>query len=445
MYLRGRRFQPTSEPPRLTIQRTAVYCAAILVGLAILKLFAMGIIRSPLASPPLPTRSAQSYAAEGQAFFDSGNMNKAIQAYENAVRVAPTNARNWQELARIQTYSSEMILGNQDKSNRLKQSLDSIEKACALDPEHGTNLAIRALVLDWSANPNLVDEATRADLLEEAYRSSVRALQLDPNNPLALAFQAEVLVDQANWTLALDIGARAADLAPNVMDVHRAFAYVLESNAYYSRAVEELLKAIDINPNLPFLYIRLGANYRKLGEIATNTLTSQEMMDKALEAFARAAELTPNDPLPYLSIANTYAYQGEYFAAELNAQKALSYDNTNAFIYGRLGVIYYKAKNYESAQKVLHCAVRGCTAAENEEQGVDVTGEPLTPSTLDVYYIYGSVSAFYSDCAEAAAIFAELRASPYYDPSIEDILREGEAICAAVARQTPTPTPTAVP
>ena len=237
MYLRGRRFQPTSEPPRLTLKRTAGYCAAIFLGLVILKLFAMGIVRSPFASPPLPTRSAQSYAAEGQAFFDSGDMNKAIQAYENAVRVSPTNARNWEELARILTYSSEMILGSPEKINQLKQALASIDQACALDPEFGTNFAIRALVLDWSANPNLVDEATREDLLDEAYRSSVRALQLDPNNPLALAFQAEVLVDQANWTLALDIGARAADLAPNIMDVHRAYAYVLESNAYYRSLV----------------------------------------------------------------------------------------------------------------------------------------------------------------------------------------------------------------
>ena len=109
-----------------------------------------------------------------------------------------------------------------------------------------------------------------------------------------------------------------------------------------------------------------------------------------------------------------------------------------------MGVIYYRAKNYETAILVLRCAVRGCLAADNEEQGVDVVATvELEANSVDIFYTYGSVLSFYggtdpANCPEAALIFAQLRASPYYDATVEGIIREGEVICASFAR-TPTP------
>jgi tetratricopeptide (TPR) repeat protein len=356
--------------------------------------------------------------------------------------VDKTHSQWWAELARIQTYSSELMLSTDVKKERLESALNSIGAAIAIDPDYAQGWAIKTLVLDWYANSEWMDAETRGKTLGEAYQASAQALLLDPSDALALAFRAEVLVDQASWSTALDVGAQAAQLGPEIMDVHRAYAYVLESNGYYTRAVEEYLQAIRLNTNLPFLYMRLGANYRKLGETAADTATRDLMIDQAIEAFLRAADLNPSDPIPYLSIAQTYANQGDFFAAEIYARKALDLDNTDPYLYGKLGVIYYKAKNYETAIKVLRCAVRGCLAAENEEQEVEVGPTTLSAKTVDIYYTYGSVLSFYGNeagnCEEAAKIFAELRDSPYDDEIVEGIIREGEVICAAFAR-TPTP------
>ncbi len=440
MQLKGRRFEPTTDPPRLTAGRTAAYAAAILVCLGVYKLLDSGVIRSPFAPPPAPTRMALSYAEEGKAFFDAGILDKSIGAYQKAVAVDPNNAQLWAELARIQTYSSELMLSADLKKERLEEALASVDRSVKIDKEYPTGHAIRTLVLDWYANSEWMDAETREGTLIEAVQSSAQALSLDPGNALALAFKAEVLVDQANWSAALDVGAQAAELGPQIMDVRRAYAYVLESNGYYTRAIDEYKAAIRLNTNLPFLYIRLGANYRKLGESATDTATRDLNIDLALEAFARAAELNSSDPIPYLSIAQTYSNQGDFFAAERNAKKALLLDNTNSYLYGRLGVIYYKAKNYETAIKVLKCAIRGCTAAENEEGGVDILIPlPLESNSVDVYYIYGSVLSFYGkdtpeNCTEAASIFAELRGSPYFDETVDTIIREGEVLCASYTR-----------
>ena len=102
------------------------------------------------------------------------------------------------------------------------------------------------------------------------------------------------------------------------MDTHRVYATVLESLAQYRLAIEQYLKAAEINPNLTFLYAYIGRNYLRL-----------RVYDRALEYFAKAADINEQlgvrNPIPYLEIAKTYTQQGEFFIASRNAEKALSY------------------------------------------------------------------------------------------------------------------------
>ena len=53
-----------------------------------------------------------------------------------------------------------------------------------------------------------------------------------------------------------------------------------ESLGNYSQAINEYKEAMHINPNLTFIYLRIGANYRKL-----------QQYDAALEYFAKAAKI----------------------------------------------------------------------------------------------------------------------------------------------------------
>ena len=450
MNLRGNRFNPFPEGPRLRLGRVAIYAALIVMGAGLFSLLDSGRIK-PLYSPtPTPTRPAASHLAEGQAFFDAGQLDEAIAAYQRALALDPGNAELWIELARIQTYSSDLVTTDADRSARLGDAQQSIARGLELAPENPTAYAIQALVLDWSADPGLVGVERSEALLNEAAQSAVKALQLEPSNPLALAFEAEVLADQLNWSQALDVGDQAVSLAPQVMDVHRAYAKVLESSGDYTGAIESYQRAIALNPNLPFLYLSMGANYRYRRKPPDDPNAAQRDIDLALEAYSMAARLNPKNPLPYLSIASTYANQGEFFIAERNAQKALTLDSTNADIYGRLGVLYYRARNYEGSLPVLRCAVRGCASEENEEGHrlagddlvLDVTALPLSASTLNYYYTYGSALAYFGSCAEAEAIFAELRASPWIDSDVEGIIQVGERICMdASAAPSATPTP----
>jgi len=295
--------------------------------------------------------------------------------------------------------------------------------------------AIKAFVLDWLAG-NSVTQAENETLLNQNDQDEIYAIQMDNKNMLALAYYSEILVDQQKWIQAEQNINEAVVQAPELMDVRRINGYVQESLGNYSLAISEYKEAIHINPNLTFIYLRIGANYRKL-----------KQFDSALEYFDRAAiineQLGVRDSIPYFSIATTYTQMGEFFSAGLNARKGLNYDPDNADAFGRLGIVYHRSRNYEGAILAFKCSVRGCTAEEgcevrqcNPETDtmVAVEGLPLTAGTVDYYLTYGAVlSGMHRTsngfCEEGMDILKMVKADYSGDPIIMQNVVESETIC----------------
>jgi tetratricopeptide (TPR) repeat protein len=471
--------RPTFRPakPGMNIYRVMLWISLILAGIWLLLGIQRGEIQSPLAPTPTPTRMPNSFIQEAEAYFQAGKLYDpdpplptparydAIDTYQRALQIEPDSALTWAELARIQTYSSLLLSTDDDRQKRLGEALESIEKAVALDPDSSIVHAVRAFVLDWNATGPLTPREDIEDLLTEAQNSALRAYQLDHDNALALAYYAEVLLDQQNWSQAEQYASQAVMLDPNSMDAHRVYGTVLESVGKYNSAIKEYLRAAEINPNLTFLYVFIGRNYATLASAQSTTEQAKQIYMQALEYYARAADINKQlgvkDPLPNLEIAKTYAQMGEFFIAARNAETALSYDATSANTYGRLGNIYIKSRNYEGAMPALKCAVRGCTAEENEpaknlvDQGlldtsVPVTGLRLTNKTVAYYYTdYGTVLAFLSRpaadknfCPQARQVLAEVRAAYPDDPTLMTIVEDSEGICRNLEGGAPLPAST---
>ncbi|MFZ2097131.1 MAG: tetratricopeptide repeat protein [Anaerolineales bacterium] len=413
-----------------------------------------GEVQSPFNPTPTPTRSPQSYIMAAQAYFAAGKLDDpasdqdAIGAYQMALQVDPTNALIWAELARIQTYSTNTLSTDQQRLNRLQEALVSSEKGIALAPDDSTVSAVYAFVLDWNASSNLISADEREAYLAQAETSANRAYLLDPDNAMALAFYAEVLLDQQKWDQAKQYATQAVELAPDSMDAHRVLGLVLESWGYYRDAIDEYLKAAQITPNFTYLYLRIGLGYRQL-----------QVYNTAMEYFEKAANINQQlgikDPYPYIAIAKTYAQQGEFFIAARNAEKALSFDPANADTYGQLGMIYVQARNYETALPTLRCAVDGCTAEQNEtaqlfvengilDQAPAVQPLPLTNLNVAYYYVrYGSVLAYLSTpdngyCSHSLELMTQLRLTYPDDPVLMQNVEDNEATCRSLMG-TPAP------
>jgi len=274
------------------------------------------------------------------------------------------------------------------------------------------------------------------------------------------------LTDEQKWSQAEQVIQQALELGGDLMDVHRVYGYVLESTGDYNGAIQEYQKALAINPNLTFLYISVGTNYRTLAKNSTSDTLTTQLYSLALDNFVKAVQINTvnqdQDPTPYIAIAKTYSQEGEFNAAALNALQAIAFDPANADLYGQLGIIYQKGRNYESAIFALQCAVMGCDPAVDknvncqarfsrdctaDDVSVKVDGLALSPNTEYYYASYGSVLAALSPnhpdyCTNAVTVLTELQTQYGSDPTLGAIAKDGLAICAGVlARSVETPTP----
>ena len=460
--------------PQSNIYRMFLWVVMLLGGVWMLQQMNRGEIKPLFEPTPTPTRAPGSYLMEGDTNFKAGKLNAAILAYQEALEMNPNDPETWWKLARIQTYSSAFLITNPEKKARLQEALESATKAVELAPENSTARAIRAFTLDWNANPNFYNSQEVQDFLAQADQEALIAQQLDSANPLALAYYAEILVDQQKWNQAELIINQALELpdASQWMDVYRVNAYVLETLGQYNLAISEYEKAIRIEPNFTFLYLRIGANYRRLAfdvQLRQGDAAALPVFEQSLEYFDKAVKINQqigvNDPSPHLSIARTYSQLGEFFIAAENVKTALEYEPTNPDIYGQLGVIYFRSRNYEGSIFSLKCAIYGCSGEDScygrglercfpefNENPVDVQGMAISPNTIVYYYIYGSVLAALSrpadnKCAQALQtmdeVMAELEANPdeYADgrETIVSIVDAAEEICASLASGTPLP------
>lgn len=377
-----------------------------------------------------PTRTAFSLTSEGEFWFESGDLGKAITAYEQAIALDPNNADPYIALARIETYSSALLTTDQEGADRMNEAKAHIDKGVELAPDNSSARAVKAFVLDWMANPNYgYSENEIERFLNEAQQEAGAALLLDSQNTLALAYSAEVYMDQLQWDLAQNTIQAALNRDVTIMDVHRIHGQILETFGRYRDAIDAYDRAAALSPNMTFLYIYIGLNYRQL-----------EVYDRALEYFDRAARINEKngvqDPIPYIAIAKTYVQQGEFFAAARNAEKALILSPTNPNTYGQLGDIYVRARNYEGALPVLKCAVYGCTGEENEasnrllDQAIAIEGLPLSSIEVAYYYVrYGTVLASLDQCDLAEPVLDDVTRAYGGDPIIAAIVADTRGTC----------------
>jgi tetratricopeptide (TPR) repeat protein len=425
--------------------RIAVMVGIVLVMLMILRSLSLGSISPMFTATATPTRTLASFADEGETYFVAGDLEKAIEAYKQAVALDPTNADLQAELVRIMVYSSTLITVDEQRLARLNDALATINAAIEAVPDNSMVHAVKAFALDWLSDPNLGME-DRTGLLTEAEQQVIAAIQLDNQNDLALAYYAEILVDQQKWIQAEQNISQALQRAPELMDVHRINGYVQESLGNYTQAITEYQEAIRINPNLTFIYLRIGANYRRLaakGEASINN----PLFILALDYFDKAAKINEqlgvNDPIPYFSIATTYTQMGQFLQAGRNARKGLNFDPSNADAYGRLGIVYHRARNYEGAIPAFACATFGCSAEQSCEvrqcdpevdSMIAVQGLPLSAGTVDYYLTYGAVLAgmhrsVNGYCEEAMHILKMVKQVYSSDPIIMQNITESETIC----------------
>jgi len=372
---------------------------------------------NPFEATPTATRSPESLVTEAKELFKDGKLFQAIEAYEQAIQSSPQDPALYIELARVQVFAGRPV-----------EAQANAENALLLNPSSSMAHAVQAWALDFQGG---------ADNNSAAMSSIQKAIELDPNNALAHAYYVEILVDSGsfdNYAKAAEESRVALALDPNLLETHRSRAYILEATGSegnnYELALQEYQAAIDLNPNIPILYIELGRNYRVL-----------QVYDKAIEAFTRANTLNPEDPEPDLFLSRTYATIGEFAKALQYAETAVDNRPLDASLHGNHGVMLFRNSFLSEAVNELRLAVKG----GKTEDGFEIAGLPLVNETrvAEYYFTYGLALARTNECGEALQIAQALQTNVPSDENAifaaSEIIRICQENLDNPAVDTPTP------
>ncbi len=291
---------------------------------------------SPQVSQPtvVPTRSAVSFLADADIAYRSGNVEGAIAAYEQVMRLEPDNPKPLAALSAIY-----LILNDLDRSYQLAQ------RAVDLAPGDVDALNALARIEDWRGN------------YEAAINHALDALEIDPQNATTLAILGEIYTDVGNWSIAEDYLNQALAIDPrNVMALrNQAFLYEMRGN--YEAAIAAYDQAIAAAPYRFDLYIGKGRQYR-IGLLD---------FEKAIEAY-RAAVEAYRAPVTLDALGDGLYNAGDYLQAVRVLQQAVELDPNHGPAQVHLGMALYARRNYEDAATALETGLKLLGDAARIEQ-----------------------------------------------------------------------------
>jgi tetratricopeptide (TPR) repeat protein len=268
---------------------------------------------------PVPTRSAVSYLADADIAYRSGNIDGAIAAYEQVIRLEPNNPKPYAALSALY-----LILQDLDKSHSLAQ------QAVSLAPRDVEALNAAARIENWRGNNEI------------AIQYAFDAQEIEPQNATTLAILAEIYTDEGNWAVAEDYLNQALEIDPRNVTALRNRAYWHELQGDYEAAIAAYDAAIAAAPYRFDLYIGKGRQYR-VG------LLDFEQANEAYKQAVAAYEA----PVTLDALGNGLYNAGNYLGAIEHLRRAVEIDPNYGPALVHLGMAYYARRNYEDAAVYL--------------------------------------------------------------------------------------------
>jgi DNA-binding winged helix-turn-helix (wHTH) protein/TolB-like protein/Tfp pilus assembly protein PilF len=232
------------------------------------------------------TSSARAYDLylQGRYFYDkrgSNNAQKSLEKLSEAVELDPGYALAW--AGKAHAHLAVIISNKTDIAAEYQRSMDSINKALALDPD--LSLAHSALCQN---------RANYEHDFAGAERECKRAIELDPNSPPAHQIYAYLLMESRRPDEAITEIKTAMGLDPASYLNKRSYPNLLYYAGRYDDAIvlyQQLIDMGDQSPSTYEWYIRTlemqGKEFEAF-ELFIRSLTLQKKDDKTIRRFVAA-------------------------------------------------------------------------------------------------------------------------------------------------------------
>ncbi len=267
---------------------------------------------------------------------------QALERLEKAVELTPDNTDAWLMIAQFN------LLDGGDEEAAKNAVAKALEGSIDDPSQQAKSLIMRAQTTD--------DEEQRVADIN-------KALELEPDNPLALRFRGRMYVKDEKYDEAIDdFAALAKAQKNNPMDLV-LLAKALRAEEKNEPALKAISRAIEINEDLPMAYSLRASLY-----LADNK------DEEALKDVSRAIELNPRDVDAFRSRARVYLQRENYDDALKDVDKILTFQQGDVDAIYLRSLIYAGLEDYEAAIEDIQLLVQ------------QFPGEPIFLNALASFY-----------------------------------------------------------
>ena len=297
----------------------------------------LAILPTPTSEP---TRSATELAVLAEMSRANGANDEAIDFYDEAVRLDPTNVEFYIRAIDLLVREGEP-----------ERAVERAEQSTILDPENDAvwTAAAAAYLAEGNRLSDLGDVNAANLQYANAAQAARKAIGINPENATALAYAAGGTIlqgDPEKFEQAQLFADDAVRIEPDNPIARYYMATVFTYQGRYVEASEQYQLGLESDPTDPNLHIGLAYNYYGTGSIP-----------EALLSFEEAIAVDPDNAEAYDGRAYMYLQLGDAPLAEQNALEATRLNPNMARAQGRLGEAYFRQNNYTEAIEALEKAV----------------------------------------------------------------------------------------
>lgn len=387
-----------------------VWTIVMLIALGVLMRFntVQSWVLASVMTDATPTLDAVTRAQLGERAYLAGNLETAIQHYEQAAAAEPENINILFEYGRALIYRS---YAGRSFFYHAEEALEVARQAMEIDPDNAQANALLCLALVANGRA------------EEAISAGLNAERIEPTYAEAKAYLSTAYYYAGRPNQALTKADEAVKVNGNSVDARRALAIALAYVGEFSASVQQYERAIQIHPRLDVLYFELALYYKAL-----------DNYDASIAAFDQILAMEPDNVKAYVRKCETYFTMREDQSAQEACEQALQLDPTYPEAYRQLGMVQYTRRNYEGSIESFEM----CSELQTQQN------VPLIDQEIECYYVRGLAHTLLARCDEAWPVLqTALQMNP--NETIKGLINQGLMSCVNYGdfsiEQIPTPIP----
>jgi serine/threonine-protein kinase len=273
---------------------------------------------------------------------------------------------------------------NKRTADGLRRSIGYFEDAARLDPSSGLP---HAALSDAYVLSEVYGILPALEAQQRAETAALHAVNLEPDLAEAHAALGAVRGEQFRWQEAEDALQRAIELAPGYPPAHHWYAMHLTGRGDFDRALEHMQKALDLDP---------------LSVTLRTALAFIHYMNRdypaAIAQYQRALEVENNLPFVYMNLAIAYLGAGEPDSALEQIEKARAAGESETNLKPLRANVYARAGRTAEARELLASAVdaspgfnteyaAGWVALQEDSTAFEWLERAVTRREHDVHYL----------------------------------------------------------